>query len=141
MRNKKLFAPLLLVILTASVLIQLPLAIADRTSGYDFIDPIIDVRSIIVENFVREPDQKAMQEAAIKAMLETLNDRHTVYVPPAKERDFNKDLRGMYVGIGSEVQGWPTGDYEYLTIIHGSRTQVNHLLVDSTYYGKSSDPL
>ena len=111
--RKKVFAPILLIVLFCTVLVQLPLAIADRTSGYDFIDPIIDIRSILVENFVREPDEEKMQRAAIKAMIETLGDEHTIFVPPAKVRDFNKDLRGTYVGIGSEVRIID----DYLTIV------------------------
>ena len=111
--RKKVFAPILLIVLFCTVLVQLPLAIADRTSGYDFIDPIIDIRSILVENFVREPDEEKMQRAAIKAMIETLGDQHTIFIPPAKVRDFNKDLRGTYVGIGSEVRIID----DYLTIV------------------------
>lgn len=113
MRTKKYAAPTLLVLLVCYLLVQLPLAIADRTSGYDFIDPIIDVRGILAENYVEELDQKRMQVAAITAMIETLNDRHTVYVPPSLQRDFNKDLRGTYVGIGAEINIID----DYLTII------------------------
>ena len=111
--RKKVFAPMLLIILFCTVLVQLPLAIADRTSGIDFMDPIIDIRSILVDNFVREPDQEAMQLAAIKGMIESLGDDHTIFVPPSKVRDFNKNLRGTYVGIGSEVNIID----DYLTIV------------------------
>ena len=52
-----------------------------------------------------------MRDAAIAAMAESLGDPYTVYVPPASEDDFNKDLRGAYVGIGAEIEivdGWLT---------------------------------
>ncbi|MCZ6834783.1 MAG: S41 family peptidase [Planctomycetota bacterium] len=113
MRTKKYVAPFLLVVLVGFLLIQLPLAIADRTDGFDFVDTIIDVRSILKESFVRDPDDEKMQIAAIQAMIETLDDPHTVYIPPSRERDFNKDLRGTYVGIGSEINIID----DYLTII------------------------
>ena len=111
--RKKVFAPMLLIVLFCTVLVQLPMAIADRTSGYDFIDPIIDIRGILVESFVREPDDEKMLRAAIAGMIESLGDEHTIFVPPAKVRDFNKDLRGTYVGIGSEVNIID----DYLTIV------------------------
>ena len=111
--RKKVFAPMLLIVLFCTVLVQLPLAIADRTSGYDFIDPIIDIRGILVESFVRKPDDEKMQRAAIAGMIESLGDEHTIFVPPARVRDFNKDLRGTYVGIGSEVNIIE----DYLTIV------------------------
>ena len=44
-----------------------------------------------------------MQQAMIKSMIGTLDDPYTVYVPPSNEAEFDKELRGTYVGIGAEV--------------------------------------
>jgi N6-L-threonylcarbamoyladenine synthase len=102
-RLKRVIAPGLLVALAASLLIQLPLAIADRSAAYEWFDPIIDIRRILVDRYVSEPDQAAMQEAMIDAMIEVLDDPYTQYVPPAATAEFNKQLRGTYAGIGAEV--------------------------------------
>lgn len=103
MRIKKTIGPLLLIMLFGALLVQLPLAIADRSSAYEWFDPIVDVRHLLVERFVDQPDDTAMQKAMIQAMIRTLDDPYTMYVPPERERDFNKELRGTYVGIGAEV--------------------------------------
>ncbi|MEE8153772.1 MAG: S41 family peptidase, partial [Phycisphaerales bacterium] len=103
MRIKKTIGPLLLIMLFGALLVQLPLAIADRSSDYEWFDPIVDVRHLLAERFVDQPDDTAMQKAMIQAMIRTLDDPYTMYVPPEREREFNKELRGTYVGIGAEV--------------------------------------
>lgn len=103
MRIKKTIGPLLLIMLFGALLVQLPLAIADRSSAYEWFDPIVDVRHLLVERFVDQPDDTAMQKAMIQAMIRTLDDPYTMYVPPERERAFNKELRGTYVGIGAQV--------------------------------------
>ncbi|MHC5023054.1 MAG: S41 family peptidase [Planctomycetota bacterium] len=110
---KNVVAPMLLVVLGGALLIQLPLAIADRTSTYEWFDPIIDIRTHIVRDFVEQPDEDAMQQAMIDSMIDTLDDPYTVFVPPADEDAFNKELRGTYVGIGAEVNIID----DYLTIV------------------------
>lgn len=104
MRIKKTVGPVLIVILLGGLLIQLPFAIAARGAAVEWFDPIIDVRHLLMRQYVEEPDEDLMQRAMIDAMIGTLDDPYTVYVPPFAERDFNKDLRGKYVGIGSEVR-------------------------------------
>lgn len=105
MNLKSVIAPTLLATVSAALLIQLPIAIADRTDAYDFLDPVIDVRQILVRDFVdaAKIDDQAMRQGMIEGMIETLGDPYTVYVPPADRTDFDKELRGTYVGIGCEV--------------------------------------
>ncbi|MHC4948594.1 MAG: S41 family peptidase [Planctomycetota bacterium] len=103
MRVKRVVAPLLLVALSGELLVRLPMAIADRTSVYEWFDPIIEIRHILVNEFVESPDETVMQTAMIDGMIETLEDPYTLFVPPRREADFNKELRGTYVGIGAEV--------------------------------------
>jgi carboxyl-terminal processing protease len=77
-------------------------ALADRTD-YEWFDPIIVIRRHLLDSYVEQPDEQAMQERMIRAMIETLDDPYTVYIPPTGEAEFNKDVRGTYVGIGAEV--------------------------------------
>ena len=51
----------------------------------------------------KNPIQTDMRNAAIEAMLETLDDPYTVWIPPAQEADFEKQMSGAYVGIGAEI--------------------------------------
>jgi carboxyl-terminal processing protease len=110
---KRTFAPALLAALFAAVLIQQAVALSTRADDYAFFDPIIDIRHLILERFVEQPDEEEMLEAAISGMLDVLDDPHTVYVPPVHQSEFAKDLHGTYVGIGAEV----TLREEYLTIV------------------------
>jgi carboxyl-terminal processing protease len=104
-RLKKIIAPGLLAAAAVGLLIQLPAAIADRASDYNFFDTVIDIRHILDQNFAdpTKVDDGKMRAAMIEGMIETLDDPHTVYVPPADKAEFEKDLRGTYVGIGCEV--------------------------------------
>jgi len=80
-------------------------ALTTRTgSDYAFFDPLIDVRGLITQRFVDEPDVDAMQMGAIRGMIESLNDPYTEYVPPRDRAEFQKNLMGEYVGIGALVQ-------------------------------------
>jgi carboxyl-terminal processing protease len=100
---KRIIAPSLLLVLFGAILIQLPIAIAARASVYEWFDPIVDVRRILIDRYVEQPDEEGMQKAMIDAMIATLEDPYTQYVPPADTDEFNKALRGTYAGIGAEV--------------------------------------
>jgi len=71
--------------------------------AYLWFDPIIDLRAAIVGSFVDSVDVQAMQRAALEAMVKSLNDPYTVYIPPADERDYRTRISGSYVGIGVEL--------------------------------------
>lgn len=72
-------------------------------SPYGWFDPIIETRLLLTNSYVDGTDDKTMQEAALEAMVASIGDPYTIYVPPQGERDFNKELRGTYVGIGAEI--------------------------------------
>lgn len=89
------------------------IAVATNTKRdiYSFFDPIVDIRALLEAHYVEDLDEKALQEGAIRGMLETLDDPYTIYVPPKDTAEFAKDLTGEYVGIGAEVgmrDGWFT---------------------------------
>ncbi len=100
----------LLVGILAVAVLGSTLALALRpANGYAFLDPIIDVESLITRMYVDEVDLEAMQRGAIDGMLGVLNDPYTEYVPPARAAEFTKRLTGEYVGIGARVlvrDGW-----------------------------------
>jgi carboxyl-terminal processing protease len=82
-----------------------------RSDEYRFFDPLLEVKSAISQRWYKEPDEKAMQQAAIKGLVESLDDPYTVYVPAAETREFEKELTGDFVGIGIQIvmkDGWLT---------------------------------
>lgn len=76
---------------------------AGRRDDLSWFDPIVDVRAMVLDDFVGEADASRMQEAAITGMLRTLDDPYTVWIPPRMEGEFDKQMRGSYVGIGAEI--------------------------------------
>lgn len=96
--------PIMLAILTTIALVQLSIALASSTPSYEFYDPLIDVHRLIVDRHIEEPDETAMQEAAINAMVKSLDDPYSVFIPTREVDTFTKDLEGDYAGIGAEVR-------------------------------------
>jgi len=96
--------PLLLVLLSILAIVQFSIAITNSAPSYEWFDPLIDVRGVLIDRHVKEPDQSEMQQAALEAMIESLDDPYAVFVPDDKEKAFIKDLEGDYAGIGAEVR-------------------------------------
>ena len=93
-------------------------------TDYGFYDPIVDIHTLIEHLYVEEPTDEDIQLGAIAGMLEELGDPYTTFIPAEQERDFNKSMRGQYVGIGAEVilrDGWLTIASPMPTFCSGSR--------------------
>ncbi len=104
MPHRAKLIPLMLVLFASLAIVQFSIAITSTAPSYEWFDPLIDVRGVLVERHLVVPDEEAMQEAAILAMIETLNDPYALFIPDEKEKAFIKDLEGDYAGIGSEVR-------------------------------------
>jgi carboxyl-terminal processing protease len=104
MSQKTRLMPIMLVLLATLAIVQLSIAITSTSPSYEWFDPLIDVRGVLVDRHLNSPDEEAMQEAAIVGMIESLDDPYALYVPDEKEEAFIKDLEGDYAGIGAEVR-------------------------------------
>jgi carboxyl-terminal processing protease len=94
----------MLVLLATLAIVQFSIAITGSSPSYEWFDPLIDVRGVLVDRHVQVPDEEEMQQAAIEAMIESLDDPYALFVPDEKEKAFIKDLEGDYAGIGAEVR-------------------------------------
>jgi carboxyl-terminal processing protease len=95
---------MLLILLSTLAIVQFSIGITSSSPSYEWFDPLIDVRGVLVDRHLEEPDEEAMQQAAIEAMIESLDDPYAMFVPDEKEKAFIKDLEGDYAGIGAEVR-------------------------------------
>jgi carboxyl-terminal processing protease len=94
---------LLLLALWSAVVILAAETYGRRSGVFDQFDLLVDVRHAIVTQYVEEPDQAKMTEAAVRAMVEALDDPYTVYISPDDVAPFEKQIEGTFTGIGAEV--------------------------------------
>ena len=104
MIHKFKYIQLLIGLFATLLIVKICIAITSSSPSYDWFDPLIDVRGVLIERHLETPDEIAMQKAVILAMIESLNDPYAVFVPDDKEEAFIKDLEGDYAGIGAEVR-------------------------------------
>lgn len=70
--------------------------------GYPLLD---EVQALLDAHFVREqPDYTVRQYAAIRGMLQTLNDPYTFFIEPPVAASESQALAGTYGGIGVDIQ-------------------------------------
>lgn len=106
-----ILAAFALVLAGASTLPAAAPAEGSEDNPYAWFDPLIDVHHLIMERYVEKPDAEAMQRAAVEGMIDALHDPYTEYIPPTQQDEFDKALRGRYIGIGASVRmedGVPT---------------------------------
>ncbi|MBA3534599.1 MAG: S41 family peptidase [Ardenticatenales bacterium] len=60
---------------------------------------------LVHQEYYEQPiDDEALVQGAINGMLETLDDRHTSYMPPGEFEMLNESFDGSYSGIGALVE-------------------------------------
>lgn len=80
-----------------------------KVNLYEWANPVTDILVGLDQHFFKSPDLKKMREGAVRGMIEALDDPYTEFIPNEAEKDFDKQVRGEYVGIGAEVDtenGW-----------------------------------
>ena len=77
-------------------------AATSNADTYKLLGLFGDVFDRVRADYVEEPDQKKMIEAAINGMLTSL-DPHSSYMDPEKFEDMNVQTRGEFGGLGIEV--------------------------------------
>jgi len=48
--------------------------------------------------------KKSLMQGALKGMMESLDDPHSVYFTKEEMRSFQEDIKGKYVGVGMVIQ-------------------------------------
>ena len=104
MSQKTRLMPITLLLLATLAIVQLSIAITSASPSYEWFDPLIDVRGVLVDRHLNLPDEEIMQKSAIEGMVESLDDPYALFIPDEKEEAFIKDLEGDYAGIGAEVR-------------------------------------
>jgi carboxyl-terminal processing protease len=97
----------LMLTVLCSVLISSTVLAADdpaarRREFYDNLKILGEAYERIINNYVDEEDPKAIMEAGIKGMLETL-DEHSNYLPPVNYEDLMMSTEGEFGGLGITI--------------------------------------
>ena len=97
---KKILRPLSYV-LTALVAAGLTFAFTAGSRGSSKLE---ELKSLITEKFIAEADVVQMEDAAAKAMVESLGDRWSYYIPASQYEAHMEQMNNAYVGIGVTIQ-------------------------------------
>jgi carboxyl-terminal processing protease len=118
--NREKIAWLGSILLIAILAFQIPGTLAQRDDDYAFVRTLVDIHRQVQQNYVDSTDEATLREAAISGMLSKL-DPFSVYVPPAKQEDFDRMLEGSFKGVGIELdQKGEFGPIEVVSPIEGS---------------------
>jgi len=78
-------------------------------------------RAVDEQFYTEEPlDPKSMTYGAIRGMVASLGDRHTVFLEPEQAALFKEDLEGEFSGIGATVSMTDEGDLQIAKPLPGS---------------------
>lgn len=62
------------------------------------------LEQLILDKFIGEADKTLMEDAAAYAMVESLGDRWSYYIPADQYSDYLEQMENSYVGIGVTIQ-------------------------------------
>ena len=94
-----------------------------RREFYDNLKIMGDVYDKIINNYVDEMDPKDVMEAAIKGMLDEL-DEHSNYLPPVNYEDLVMSTEGEFGGLGITINirdHYPTVVSDRKSVVEGKR--------------------
>src|SRR4051812_838339 len=97
--NREKFTWILSVVLIATLAFQISGSAVHRDDDYAFVRTLVDIHRQVASNYVDPVDENNLRQGAIDGMLDKL-DPYSVYVPPAKQAEFDRMLEGSFPGVG-----------------------------------------
>ncbi len=89
---------------SASGSIEFVNAQLDKSGGKVDFAQFWDLWKIIQDRYVKQPvDEKQMYYGALRGMVASLGDPHSVFFEPSQSEEFTKELAGKFEGIGAEI--------------------------------------
>lgn len=77
------------------------------------------LEKIISEYFIGEPDKKEMEDAAASAMIGSLGDRWSYYIPADEYEAYMEQMNNAYVGIGVTIEAEKDGGIKIISVTEG----------------------
>ncbi|WKZ29578.1 MAG: S41 family peptidase [Patescibacteria group bacterium] len=119
----------------------------DRSGGVVDFEQFWDLWSIIQERYAKQPvNERQMYYGALRGMVASLGDPHSMFLEPVESEEFSKQLSGKFEGIGAEI-GMKKGELVIVAPLSGSPAEKgglkagDHILAidDVDTYGMSLD--
>lgn len=82
----------------------IPGVLATGADSFSFVDRLVDVHSQVARYYVNQPDEEKLTEGAINGMIDTLDDRYTMYFTAEELASFETITTGIFSGIGAEIE-------------------------------------
>ncbi len=95
---------------------------------------------VLERRYYRKVDQRAIQEAALRAAVETLGDQYSAYLSPKDLIRFNEVTDAKFEGIGVEVQKVAAG-LEIVNVYEGSPAKSAGLVSGDVIVTAGTKPL
>ena len=121
--EKRIFQVLsyvLVAVLTASITVMLTLGSVPSQGGKSKLDAL---NQLIKDKFIGEADEKKIGDAAANAMIETLGDRWSYYIPADEFADYQDQKKNSYVGIGVTITPASDGSLEVKQVTAGGSAE------------------
>lgn len=80
-----------------------PLSIITNTDSPSDIQEVEKIYNNLLSKYYGEIDKQTLSDAAIKGMIEALNDPYSTYIDAENTDDFDEQIYGYYVGVGTEI--------------------------------------
>ena len=80
------------------------LTLALAGTGSEPVSKLDALEMLIEEKFIGETDITAMEDAAAEAMVQSLGDRWSYYIPASEYAAYLDQMSNSYVGIGITIQ-------------------------------------
>ena len=65
---------------------------------------LYDTYDIIKEKYYKDIDDETLINGAINGLMESLDDKHSMFFDKEAKKDFENELSGSYYGIGAEIK-------------------------------------
>ena len=92
--------------------------------GYAYGSKLEQLESLILERFIGDADQTAMEDAAAAAMVKSLNDRWSYYIPASEYAAHEEQVNNAYVGVGITIEAKEQEGFLVKAVNEGSSAEV-----------------
>lgn len=91
---------------------------------------LLVLEQLILDRFIGEADQTAMEDAAANAMVNALGDRWSYYIPADQFAAHMEQMNNAYVGVGITITQAENGGLRIIAVTEGGSAEEAGVLVE-----------